>query len=290
MMNETSRLLALETTDLTGSVALCEKGEVLGVRPLDPEQRSARSLAPAIQSILREFSWKPADVDVVAAVVGPSSFTALRVGIATAKMFAWSVGAQIVGVDALDAIVNDIYKKTSNSNLSSGLGTLVSVGIDAQRGDAAFRNYWVAPSDEQPELKIFSLNGRFKILSCKKWLDSSQPIILDEAGAQFEESTSVFSSADQSVFELAERYPREMVLYTGPVLARIRNRESLYSDALFAEPAAWNPSAADVARIAWMRVLRKSFDNPFSILPIYSRKAAAEEKALEKAAARGALK
>ena len=40
-MNETSRLLALETTDLTGSVALCEKGEVLGVRPLDPEQRSA---------------------------------------------------------------------------------------------------------------------------------------------------------------------------------------------------------------------------------------------------------
>ena len=118
-------------------------------------------------------------------------------------MFAWSVGAQIVGVDALDAIVNDIYKKTSNSNLSSGLGTLVSVGIDAQRGDAAFRNYWVAPSDEQPELKIFSLNGRFKILSCKKWLDSSQPIILTRQ-ALIRRIDLCLSSADQSVFELAD--------------------------------------------------------------------------------------
>ncbi|MBP5622531.1 MAG: tRNA (adenosine(37)-N6)-threonylcarbamoyltransferase complex dimerization subunit type 1 TsaB [Thermoguttaceae bacterium] len=288
-MNELTRMLALETTDLTGSVALCERGNVLAVRFLNPDQRSAQSLAPAIQSILREFSWKPSDVDVVATTVGPGSFTGLRVGVAAAKLFSWSVGARIVGVDTLDAVVDGVRREAAISDGVPTSGFFVSAGVDAQRGDVAFRNYWVVPSGDPNVANTFFLNERFKILPYRKWLDAEQPIIADDFD---DESfpTSTFSKAQRNVWEAAKRQLRKTIFYAGPALSRVKNRETLYPNLHFADPSTWNASAADVARVAWTRVLRESFDNPFSILPIYSRKAAAEEKALEKAAAKDALK
>ena len=288
MMNELSRLLALETTDLTGSVALFEQGKVLAVRFLDPEQRSAQSLAPAIQSILREFSWKPSDVDVVATTVGPGSFTGLRVGVAAAKMFAWSVGARIVGVDTLDAVVDAFSGKTLESGVTYASGVLVSAGVDAQRGDVAFRNYWIVPSNDSNGEKTFFLNGQFNILPYKKWLDVEQSIFKNDVDGDF--PTLAYDKAGEDVREEAERRSREAVVYTGPALLRVKNYKTLFPNALVAESSLWKPTAANVAQVAWTRVLRESFDNPFSILPIYSRKAAAEERALEKAAAKETLK
>ncbi len=278
-MEESTKLLALETTDLAGSVALCEQGKVLAVRFLEPKQRSAQSLAPAIHSILREFSWKPTDVDIVAVTTGPGSFTGLRVGVATAKMYAWSVGAKIVGVDTLDAIVDNVCEKNPIDVPSPSLGFLVSVGVDAQRGDAAIRNYWVARDNNSTTIKTFSLNGRFQILPCKKWLDAELPIIANEDGSENTPSTSAFPTAERAVWENAKRISREQILYMGPVLSRVKDLGTLRPSLMFAKPELWNPSAADVARVAWKRVLRGSFDNAVGILPVYSRKAAAEEKA-----------
>lgn len=289
-MNELARMLALETTDLTGSVALSERGNVLAVRFLDPDQRSAQSLAPAIQSILREFSWRPSDVDVVATTVGPGSFTGLRVGVATAKLFSWSVGAKIVGVDTLDAAVDGVCSKTAISDSASGEGILVSAGVDAQRGDVAFRNYWIVPSSDSDMERTFFLNGRFRILPYKKWLDVEQPTVMDDPDVNEDFPTLAFSRAERKVWETARKRSHKTILYTGPALTRVKNRETLYSNSHFTDSSLWNPSAAEVARVAWIRVSRESFDNPFSILPIYSRKAAAEEKALEKEASKGALK
>ena len=91
-MEKISRLLAIETTDVTGSVALCEDGEVVETRPLDPRARSAQSLAPALRAVLNDRDWAPNSVDVVA-VRRTGVLHGLRVGVATAKMFAWAVSA-----------------------------------------------------------------------------------------------------------------------------------------------------------------------------------------------------
>jgi len=98
------RILALETTDLAGSVAALADGQLLGKRDLDPAMRSAQSLAGAIADLLRHLEWQASAVELIAVATGPGSFTGLRVGVTTAKMFAYAVGAEALGINTLEAI------------------------------------------------------------------------------------------------------------------------------------------------------------------------------------------
>ena len=109
-MDGDRRILAIETSGRHGSVAtLC--GGVDGSRlihqiALGGEQRTAQALAPAIQSLLRESDWSPSSVELVAVAVGPGSFTGLRIGVTTAKAFAYAVGAEVIGINTLVALAH----------------------------------------------------------------------------------------------------------------------------------------------------------------------------------------
>jgi tRNA threonylcarbamoyladenosine biosynthesis protein TsaB len=118
------RVLAIETVGTTGSVALLQGDAVVAESVLDPAQRSAQSLAPAIDELLRRHGWQPAQVELVAVATGPGSFTGLRIGVATAKMFAYAVGCPILGVDTMSAIAWRVPRGVER----------FSVVVDAQRG------------------------------------------------------------------------------------------------------------------------------------------------------------
>jgi tRNA threonylcarbamoyladenosine biosynthesis protein TsaB len=98
------RILAIETTDLSGSVAVLDGHRLLESRELPTEPRSAATLAPAIDELLSAVGWKSSDVKLIAVATGPGSFTGLRVGVTTAKLLAYAVGAEVIGVGTLDAI------------------------------------------------------------------------------------------------------------------------------------------------------------------------------------------
>jgi len=98
------RTLAIETVETHGSVAVLDGATVVAELALDPGRRSAQSLAPGIQKLLADVGWRPADVQLVAVASGPGSFTGLRIGVTTAKTFAYAVGCQVVGVHTLLAI------------------------------------------------------------------------------------------------------------------------------------------------------------------------------------------
>jgi len=98
------RILAVETTERIASVAALQQGQLLHQQTTPPEQRSAQALAPAIQSVLEHVAWQPSDVQLVAVPVGPGSFTGLRVGVTTAKTFAYAVEAEVLGVNTLEVI------------------------------------------------------------------------------------------------------------------------------------------------------------------------------------------
>lgn len=98
------RVLALETSSPSGSVAVCEVGKFLTEFELDGFQRTAQSLSPAMHSILQHVSWKPRDVELVAVTQGPGSFTGLRAGITAAKVFAYACGCEVIGISTLEAI------------------------------------------------------------------------------------------------------------------------------------------------------------------------------------------
>lgn len=98
------RILALETSGMSGSVAALDDAQVLAEAPLDPRQRSAQSLAPGIHQLLAGIGWRPADVQLIAVTVGPGSFTGLRVGVTTAKVLAYAVGAEVLGMNTLEVL------------------------------------------------------------------------------------------------------------------------------------------------------------------------------------------
>ena len=125
------KILALETTDAVGSVAAMSDGNLLLELELNQQQRTAQSLPPGMKTLLERVGWKPADVQLVALTIGPGSFTGLRIGVTMAKTFAYSVGAEILGVNTLDTIA-----EAAPADVSA-----LTAVIDAQRGDIVSRSF-----------------------------------------------------------------------------------------------------------------------------------------------------
>src|SRR4051812_49559549 len=99
------RLLLLETsTGSSGFVALGAGPELLGTRRLDESRRHARDLAPAVSALLKEAGWKPRDISAVIVCRGPGSYTGLRVGLMSAKAFAYATGCALLGLDTFAAV------------------------------------------------------------------------------------------------------------------------------------------------------------------------------------------
>ncbi|QDT68040.1 tRNA threonylcarbamoyladenosine biosynthesis protein TsaB [Planctomycetes bacterium MalM25] len=123
------RWIALETSGLYGSVAAAsvdEQGcQIVASEPLSRDARSAQTLAPTISAVLEGLGWEPKEVAAVAVAVGPGSFTGLRVGVVTAKTFAYATGAAVVGVDTLDVLAKA-------DTAAKGVNGLWAV-LDAQR-------------------------------------------------------------------------------------------------------------------------------------------------------------
>jgi tRNA threonylcarbamoyladenosine biosynthesis protein TsaB len=98
------KILALETSGQSGSVALLDGKTIVGELSLPLDERNAKTLAPAVQEILASAGWQPSEIRLVAIAVGPGSFTGLRIGVTTAKTFAYAVRAEVIGVNTLEVI------------------------------------------------------------------------------------------------------------------------------------------------------------------------------------------
>ena len=152
-------VLALETTERVGSVAAAVDDNLLCELTLDPKMRSAQSLAPGIKALLARVGWRPGDVELVAAPVGPGSFTGLRVGVATAKAFAYGVEADILGVDTLAVIAARAPAQVQS----------LSAALDAQRGQVVAQTFERGPDG------WFEPVGPAGLVDVDAWLQSVEP-------------------------------------------------------------------------------------------------------------------
>jgi tRNA threonylcarbamoyladenosine biosynthesis protein TsaB len=98
------RTVALETTQKTGTIALFDGGRQVDSSSLVESQRSAQSLAVGLRDLLKRHQWGMGNIGLVAVTHGPGSFTGLRVGVTAAKTLAYAVGADVLGVNTLEAI------------------------------------------------------------------------------------------------------------------------------------------------------------------------------------------
>jgi tRNA threonylcarbamoyladenosine biosynthesis protein TsaB len=131
-------LLALETANRDGSVALARDGVVLASARGDGARPLATRLPGEALALLGPCGLTLADIDVFAVCLGPGAFTGLRVGIATAQGLAFATGRPIVGISALDAL--------GVAALHGRDGPVVAgVWMDAARGEVFAARYVPAP-------------------------------------------------------------------------------------------------------------------------------------------------
>jgi tRNA threonylcarbamoyladenosine biosynthesis protein TsaB len=101
---EEPHLLILETSGRIGQVALAQGENLLSSRRLEEARRHARDLVPAVADLLASAGWQPRDVHGVIVSHGPGSYTGLRVGIMSAKTFAYATGCKLLAVSTFAAI------------------------------------------------------------------------------------------------------------------------------------------------------------------------------------------
>lgn len=96
--------LLIETSGKVGQLALTEGNQIRVETHLDQAQKHARDLAPQVQRMLKELGWQPGQIDAVLVSLGPGSYTGLRVGLISAKVFAWSVGCRLLGLPTFEVL------------------------------------------------------------------------------------------------------------------------------------------------------------------------------------------
>lgn len=100
------RVLIFETSGRAGFVALAVGQEMLGVRQLDETRRHARDLAPSVLELLAKHKWQPRDIDVIFVSRGPGSYTGLRVGLMSAKSFAYATRCALLTLETFTVIAS----------------------------------------------------------------------------------------------------------------------------------------------------------------------------------------
>ncbi len=97
-------ILAIETATRAGGVAIARGEEILASRPGDASSSHSQDLIENIDAVLKESGVELSTVDLMAAAIGPGSFTGLRIGLATVKSLAVSLDRKCVGVSTLAAV------------------------------------------------------------------------------------------------------------------------------------------------------------------------------------------
>jgi tRNA threonylcarbamoyladenosine biosynthesis protein TsaB len=83
------KILALETSAVTASVAVAEHEQLLAQSFQNSGLTHSVTLMPMVADLLKNTGLKLEDMDVIAVSAGPGSFTGIRIGVAAAKGLAW---------------------------------------------------------------------------------------------------------------------------------------------------------------------------------------------------------
>ncbi len=125
----------IETSTVQSSVALGTEQGTMGSLALRMERAGHEVVAATLQHLL---DWTGTSVEAVGGVavgLGPGLFTGMRVGIATAKTLAQTLGVPLVGAASLDLVaLSARYARR-----------LICATVDAKRGELFFAFYRPVP-------------------------------------------------------------------------------------------------------------------------------------------------
>ncbi|MEZ2347076.1 tRNA (adenosine(37)-N6)-threonylcarbamoyltransferase complex dimerization subunit type 1 TsaB [Terriglobus sp. RCC_193] len=140
-------LLLLDTCGEGGGVGLaCVDGATAALvaeRSL-PGRETQERLMGALDEVFAEAGVRGSELDGIAVVHGPGSFTGVRIGLAAAKGLAEALDVPLIAVSRLESLASQFVGQSSDA-----AGETVQAWLDAGRGDVFVGRYRGAVCEEE---------------------------------------------------------------------------------------------------------------------------------------------
>ena len=132
------KILALDTSMGACSAAVLQKDGAarrLSLREETMARGQAEALMPMVEEVMQGAGLAFAEIEVIAATLGPGSFTGVRIAIAAARGLALVTGARLFGTDSLT-----VMAELARASGALGPGPF-AIAVDARRGMVYFGLY-----------------------------------------------------------------------------------------------------------------------------------------------------
>lgn len=127
-----NNLLTIDTSSTQCAVGLLH-GDVLLERVSEAKRQSAQRVLPMISELLLEAKIQLSDIDIIAVVAGPGSFTGVRIGVAVAQGLSMSAAIPVVPLSSLALLAIAAVSESSVDR--------VLVSEEARDGELYFAAY-----------------------------------------------------------------------------------------------------------------------------------------------------
>lgn len=125
------RILAVDTTTTSCSVAIVDQTSLLSEFTIDREETHSKHLMDMIKAVMRMAGLNFSDLDGFAVTRGPGSFTGLRIGISTIKGLVVASEKPVVGISSLETLAFQVSYSRD----------LICPILDARKGEVYFSRY-----------------------------------------------------------------------------------------------------------------------------------------------------
>ncbi len=171
------KILALNTVTSKLSVALDKDGEIYSYSDAESNHAHSVKIMGAIDDVLKRARVSLNDIDVFSAVIGPGSFTGIRIGVSVINAFALAMNKPAIAVTIFDTVKyngqrrlvmfnarhNNFYVARSEGMRKELLGVLTADELNGYKEDKTIidENYIPDPQDLIDAVKYRTDNNEY---------------------------------------------------------------------------------------------------------------------------------
>jgi tRNA threonylcarbamoyladenosine biosynthesis protein TsaB len=214
-------ILIIETSDRVNSIALCDTdGRLINcIDEISEQYTHIELLQVNVDKLLKDNEIAFSDLCAIAVSSGPGSYTGLRIGVSSAKGYAYALDIPLISIPTLELLANGMinYLETKNENI------ILIPTIDARRMEVYMQmfDYQLHPISE-PSAEIFDEQYFSNFAKDKKYY---------WGGSGAEKLSTLFSENHKIILEV----PYPLARY-GVALAVNKYNARKYEDIAYFEP------------------------------------------------------
>ncbi|MCB1198018.1 MAG: tRNA (adenosine(37)-N6)-threonylcarbamoyltransferase complex dimerization subunit type 1 TsaB [Deltaproteobacteria bacterium] len=104
-MAKPARILCVDTSDVTLGCIIARAGEIEGQVLHHGQRDHCKNIITLADQLLQDVGLVLSDIDGFACIIGPGSFTGLRIGLMAAKTFAYVENKPLLGINTFERMV-----------------------------------------------------------------------------------------------------------------------------------------------------------------------------------------